>query len=60
MRDGYYADLVLFDPQVIEDVATFEDPKRPARGVLNVFVNGVSVWSNGEPTGHRTGVFLTH
>ncbi len=58
--DGYYADLVLFDPQVIEDVATYEDPKSPARGVLNVFVNGVSVWSNGEPTGHRTGVFLTH
>jgi N-acyl-D-amino-acid deacylase len=60
VRDGYYADLVLFDPQVIVDVATFEDPKSPARGVLNVFVNGVSVWSNGESTGQRPGAFLTH
>jgi N-acyl-D-amino-acid deacylase len=60
VRDGYCADLVLFDPRVIADAATYEDPKIPARGVLNVFVNGVSVWSNGETTGQRPGAFLTH
>ena len=60
VREGYQADLVLFDPLAIEDTATFDDPKRPARGVHAVMVNGLSVWSNGEATGHRPGVFLTH
>ena len=52
------ADLVLFDPDKIEDAATFEDPVQPARGVHHVLVNGVPVWADGSVTGQRSGKFL--
>ena len=38
--EGNWADLVLFDPNVIADVATYEDPKRESAGIRNVWVNG--------------------
>lgn len=41
VREGYCADLVLFDPMTIRDQATFEDPIQPAAGILGVWVNGV-------------------
>ena len=47
VREGAYADLVLFDPDEIADTATFEDPARPAAGVRAVFVNGREVWADG-------------
>ena len=47
VREGAYADLVLFDPDAIADTATFEDPARAAAGVRAVFVNGREVWSEG-------------
>ena len=47
VREGAYADLVLFDPDAIADTATFEDPARPAAGVRAVFVNGREVWAEG-------------
>jgi N-acyl-D-aspartate/D-glutamate deacylase len=59
IKEGYKADLVLFDPDGIEDTATFEDPVQPARGIHHVFVNGVPVWSNGSATGQRSGMFLS-
>ena len=40
IREGYYADLVLFDPERISDMATFTDPIRPAVGIERVWVNG--------------------
>lgn len=55
LRAGAYADLVLFDPATIEDSATFERPKTPAKGIAEVFVNGRSVWKAGQPTGSRPG-----
>ena len=58
IRKGYYADLVLFDPETIADVATFEDPEQPARGISKVLVNGTVVWTNGTSTGQRSGLFL--
>lgn len=59
VREGFCADLVLFDPDVIEDVATFEDPIQPARGIHNVLVNGISVWSECGSTGYRPGEFIS-
>ncbi len=55
LRPGAYADLVLFDPATIADAATFDHPKTPARGIVEVFVNGRSVWRDGHPTGNRPG-----
>lgn len=55
LRTGAYADLVLFDPATIEDSATFERPKTPAKGIAEVFVNGRSVWKDGHATGSRPG-----
>jgi N-acyl-D-amino-acid deacylase len=55
LREGAYADLVLFDPNTIADAATFARPKTPAKGIVDVFVNGRSVWKDGKATGARPG-----
>jgi N-acyl-D-amino-acid deacylase len=55
LREGAYADLVLFDPATVADRATFEQPTLPAAGIAQVFVNGRSVWSDGAATGNRPG-----
>ena len=47
VREGAYADLVLFDPDAIADTATFENPMHPAAGIRSVIVNGREVWSDG-------------
>ena len=52
---GYFADIVIFDPNTIQDHATFEDPHQYATGVAHVFVNGEQVLENGEHTGARPG-----
>jgi N-acyl-D-aspartate/D-glutamate deacylase len=58
IREGYAADLVLFDPGKIIDTATFQDPVRPAEGIVSVWVNGVQSYSAEGPTGTRAGRFL--
>ena len=58
LREGYCADLVLFDPETIRDVATFDDPKQPATGIEAVWINGVLSYQHGKPTGDRAGRFL--
>ena len=58
IREGYAADLVLFDPEKIIDTATFEDPVRAAEGITSVWVNGVPSYSADGPTGNRAGRFL--
>jgi N-acyl-D-amino-acid deacylase len=55
LQPGYYADLVVFNPGTIQDHATFEKPHQYATGVRDVFVNGVQVLKNGEPTGNAAG-----
>jgi N-acyl-D-amino-acid deacylase len=55
LKAGYYADLVVFNPGTVQDHATFEKPHQYATGVRDVFVNGVQVLKNGEPTGAAAG-----
>ncbi|MFT4228074.1 N-acyl-D-amino-acid deacylase family protein [Micropruina sp.] len=55
VREGYAADLVLFDPDTIADTATFPEPRQPAAGISHVFVNGVAAIADGAPTGARAG-----
>ncbi len=58
IRKGYYADLVLFDPATIADVATFEDPMQPAAGIARVWVNGALSYTAEGATSLRRGRFL--
>ena len=55
LRPGMMADITVFDPVTIRDVATFDDPKHYAVGVRDVFVNGRAVVSNGAMTSERPG-----
>jgi N-acyl-D-amino-acid deacylase len=55
LQEGYYADVVVFDPRTVQDHATFEAPHQYATGVQHVFVNGVHVLENGEHTDARPG-----
>jgi N-acyl-D-amino-acid deacylase len=59
IREGYSADLVLFDPQTILDTATFDDPIRPAEGIMGVWVNGVLSYTAQGATESRSGRFLS-
>ncbi len=58
IKVGAAADLVLFDPKTVRDTATFEDPLRYPEGIPHVFVNGVAVKRDGEPTHALPGAVL--
>lgn len=55
LREGYFADVAVFDPQTIQDHATFGRPMQYATGVSEVWVNGVEVIRDGEHTGAKPG-----
>lgn len=55
---GMKADIVIFDPNTIQDHATFDKPHQYATGVRDVFVNGVQVLRDGEHTGATPGRFV--
>jgi N-acyl-D-amino-acid deacylase len=55
---GYFADVVVFDPETIIDHATFQKPHQLASGVEQVFVNGEQVLKNGRHTGAMPGRFV--
>jgi len=55
LKEGMFADVVVFDPATITDHATFEEPAQYATGVKQVFVNGVQVIKDGEHTGAKPG-----
>ncbi|MEO7092861.1 MAG: D-aminoacylase [Polyangiales bacterium] len=55
LQPRFFADLVVFDPATIADHATFDRPHQYATGVRQVFVNGVRVLVDGEPTGKAAG-----
>ena len=58
IKVGMWADLVVFDPGAIRDVATYEDPNRLPEGMSFVLVNGVPVLEEGKMTGARPGRVL--
>lgn len=55
LTTGYFADLAIFDPARIQDEATFDNPKKYAKGMVHVFVNGTPVLAEGEHTGAKPG-----
>ena len=55
LREGYWADVVLFDPDTVADQATYDDPKQYPKGIDYVLVNGAVVIDNGHHTGARPG-----
>lgn len=55
LKEGYFADVVVFDPDSIRDNATYENPHQYSEGVHHVFVNGQQVLDNGEHTGAMPG-----
>jgi len=58
LREGYWADVVVFDPNRITDRATFSSPKQYPDGINYVLVNGHVVIDRGNHTGERPGVVL--
>jgi N-acyl-D-amino-acid deacylase len=55
LKNGYFADVVIFDPATIADKATFENPHQFAVGVRDVFVNGTQLLKDGNHTGKFSG-----
>jgi N-acyl-D-amino-acid deacylase len=55
LKEGYFADVAIFDPKTIRDNATFEKPMQYATGMQHVFVNGEQVLKDGEHTGALPG-----
>jgi N-acyl-D-amino-acid deacylase len=52
---GYFADLAIFNPETIQDHATFTDPHQLSSGMIHVLVNGKQVLENGDHTGAMPG-----
>jgi N-acyl-D-amino-acid deacylase len=60
LKEGFWADIVIFDPEKVTDPAAFNDPHHYALGIPYVLVNGVSVISNNEHTDAKPGHGLRH
>ena len=58
LKEGYFADIVVFDANTIKDNGTFEKPHQYATGMEHVFVNGGQVLKDGEHTGTFSGRFV--
>jgi N-acyl-D-amino-acid deacylase len=58
IEPGAWADMVLFDPATINDVATYESPRQHPTGISTVWVNGVAVMRDGAHTRERPGLAL--
>jgi N-acyl-D-amino-acid deacylase len=58
LEAGFHADVVVFDPETIQDHATYVQPHQYATGVSHVIVNGVEALRDGEPTAARPGRFV--
>ena len=58
LKEGAFADIAVFDPDTVEDAATFVNPIQPAKGTDAVIVNGQIAWRNGKSSGARAGRVL--
>ena len=58
LKPGFFADVVVFDPDSVADKATFENPHQYSEGISYVFVNGKPVWEDGKFTGNLPGRVL--
>jgi N-acyl-D-amino-acid deacylase len=58
LKEGMWADIVVFDPATIRDLATFDDPNQLSQGMEYVLVNGTAVIDQGKMTGARPGKVL--
>lgn len=58
IREGYWADIIVFDPASVRDNATFEKPSRYATGFRCVLVNGIQAVIDDEATGELAGVVI--
>ena len=58
IKPGYYADLVLFNPETVVDRATFENPESPSEGINSVMVNGAFTFQQSRITEERPGKLL--
>ncbi len=58
LKEGYFADITIFDPASIQDVATYTEPTRLSKGVKYVFVNGQLEFEDGKLTGRTAGQAL--
>ena len=51
IKQNYFADITIFDPETVKDVATYEDSNRPSQGIEYVVVNGMVSVDHGKLTG---------
>ena len=58
IKTGYFADLVLFDPNTVKDNANIQNSTALSLGIEKVWVNGQLVYQNQQPTGQFSGVFI--
>ncbi|RJP14346.1 MAG: D-aminoacylase [Candidatus Abyssobacteria bacterium SURF_5] len=58
LREGYHADVVVFNPDTIIDTATYEEPRQAPIGIEHVFINGKHAVAAGKQTGSRSGKVL--
>lgn len=58
LREGYYADVTVFDPETVIDRATYTEPHQFPAGIVHVIVNGVPAVSDGRTTGRIAGRVL--
>ena len=58
VANGYFADLVLFNPATVQDNATADNPTALSSGIVAVWVNGQLVFENGKATGKKPGVVV--
>ncbi|MEC7488214.1 MAG: D-aminoacylase [Pseudomonadota bacterium] len=58
VREGYAADITIFDPDTVGELATYENPHKFATGIVQVIVNGKTVFRDGEHTGTLAGRIL--
>ncbi len=60
VKEGYWADLVLFDPKTVVDTATYDEPQREPEGIALVVVNGEVAYDGGRHTGIGSGKMLRY